>query len=49
MPAYAGSAFPTFHLYLGGRMVQLIRGADRAALQRAIATHSASLTSVEPG
>ena len=43
------SAFPTFHLYSGGHMVQLIRGADRGALQRAITAHSADLTKSDPG
>jgi len=45
----ACSAFPTFHLYSGGRMVQLVRGADRAALQRAIAAHSANLAKDDAG
>jgi len=45
----ARSAFPTFHLYSGGRMVQLVRGADRGTLQRAIAAHSANLAMDDGG
>ena len=43
------SAFPTFKLFVGGRVVQQLRGADRGALQRAITTHSAPLLKHAPG
>ena len=35
-------AFPTFHFYIGGRLVEEMRGADARRLESLVQTHMAA-------